>query len=173
MLNERMEKALNEHLNAELYSAYLYMAMSADFQDKNLPGFAHWMAIQAQEEMVHAQKFYKFILDRGGRVTLLPIEGPRATWESVQAAFKAGYGHEQLISSKIHDLYALAEELRDYPTRVFLHWFIDEQVEEEATADEWVKKIQRVEHDPSGLYAADQEASTRVFDLALALNPPK
>lgn len=170
MLKERIEAALNKQLQEELFSAYLYMAMSADFEDKNLPGFANWMANQAQEEMLHARKFYKFILDRGGKVKLMALDEPQAEWPSVTAAYEAALNHERHISQCIHDLYALAEEERDYPTRVFLHWFIDEQVEEEATADEWVEKVKRVESDPSGLFAVDQEAGTRQLDLSAALN---
>ncbi len=172
MLNERIEAALNDQINEELFSAYLYMAMSADFQAKNLPGFASWMANQAQEEMMHARKFYKFVLDRGGKINLKAIAQPQSTWPSVTAAYEAGLEHERHISKCIHDLYGLSEELKDYPTRVFLHWFIDEQVEEEATSEEWVEKVRRVENDPSGLFAVDKEASLRAFDLAAALAGP-
>lgn len=171
MLNARVEEALNKQLNEELFSAYLYLAMSADFQGKNLPGFASWMAIQAQEEISHAQKFYNFILDRGGKVQLQAIAQPQSEWASPSAAYSAGLTHERHISACIHNLYAVAEEEKDYPTRVFLHWFIEEQVEEEATAEEWVEKVKRVENDPSGLFSVDKEAATRTFDLALAFGP--
>lgn len=171
MLKPKIEAALNQQLNEELFSAYLYVAISADFQDKNLPGFASWMSKQAQEEMAHAKKFYDFIIDRGGKVRLQAIAQPQSEWASPSAAYEAGLIHERHISECIHDLYALAEEERDYPTRVFLHWFIEEQVEEEATAEEWVEKVKRVESDPSGLFAVDKEAGARVFDLALAFGP--
>mgnify|MGYP002641075902 CR=1 FL=1 len=171
MLKARVEEALNQQLNEELFSAYLYQAMSADFQRKNLPGFASWMSIQAQEEMAHARKFYKFILDRGGKVQLKAIAQPQAEWSSPSAAFAAGLTHERHISECIHNLYAVSEEERDYPTRVFLHWFIEEQVEEEATSEEWGEKVKRVENDPSGLFAVDKEAATRTFDLVLAFGP--
>jgi ferritin len=171
MLKPKLEAALNQQLNEELFSAYLYLAMSADFQNKNLPGFASWMSNQAQEEMSHAQKFYAFILDRGGKVQLQAIAQPQSEWASPSAAFEAGLNHERHISECIHNLYALAEEERDYPTRVFLHFFIEEQVEEEATAEEWVEKVKRVENDPSGLFSVDKEAGTRTFDLALAFGP--
>ncbi len=171
MLKANLEAALNKQLNEELFSAYLYMAMSADFEAKNLPGFASWMSNQAQEEMAHARKFYAFILDRGGKVQLQAIGQPQAEWASPSAAFSAGLTHERHISECIHNLYALAEEERDYPTRVFLHWFIEEQVEEEATAEEWVEKVKRVEADPSGLFSVDKEAGSRTFDLAVAFAP--
>ena len=169
MFDERMEAALNKQLNAETYSAYLYQSMAAWFEDRNLPGFANWMNNQAMEEMIHARKFYRFILDRGGRVKLSAIEGPRIEWDSPTEIFDETLKHERVVSSLIHDLYALSEELKDYPTRVFLHWFIDEQVEEEATADEWLQKVRRVENSPSGLFQVDQEAALRVFDIAAAL----
>jgi ferritin len=173
MLDERMEAALNKQLNAEMYSAYLYQSMAAWFEDQNLPGFANWMNNQVMEELMHSRKFYRFILDRGGRVLLAPIEGPRTEWESVTEVFSETLKHERVVSSLIHDLYGLSEELKDYPTRVFLHWFIDEQVEEEATSDEWLQKVRRVENSPSGLFQVDQEAALRAFDIGTALAGPE
>ena len=165
MLDERMEKALNEQVNAEMYSAYLYLAMSADFETKNLPGFAGWMKAQAQEEMMHAMKLYNFIIDRGGKANLLPIDGPQQTWESPSAAYGAALKHEEYITGRINDLYTLANDIRDQATRVFLHWFIDEQVEEEKTAGEWYQKVKMVEQAPGGLYLVDREAAQRVVNL--------
>jgi len=170
MLSKKMEAALNAQINAEMFSSYLYLSMSSWFEDQSLPGFAHWMKNQAQEEMVHGMKIYQYVLDRGGRVKLEAIDAPETEWESAKAVFQAVLDHERKVTGMINDLYGLSEELRDYATRVFLHWFIDEQVEEEATADEWLQKVTRVENSPSGLFQVDREAASRIFDLAGALS---
>jgi ferritin len=163
MLKDKMLVALNDHMNAEMYSSYLYLAMAAYFESKNLKGFANWMTVQAQEEDLHAKKFYAFINERGGRVKLKRIDEPTFEWESPLAAFEAAYGHECLISDKIHKLVDLARKLSDHPTDNFLQWFVAEQVEEESTADDIVKQLKLVGNEGHGLFMIDRELGQRVF----------
>ena len=166
MLPEKIEKALNEQLNAEMYSAYLYLAMSAYFEDVNLRGFANWMRVQFQEEQVHALKFYDFINERGGRVMLKAIEPPPIEWDTPLAAFEATYQHEQKVTGLINNLVDLALEAHDHATYTFLQWFVTEQVEEEDSAHEVVQKIKLVGDAQGGLFMLDRELGQRTF------NPP-
>lgn len=163
MLNKKIEAALNKQLNAELYSAYLYLSMSACFQSTNLPGFANWMRIQAQEELVHAMKFYDFINERGGRVQLKPVEGPPMDWSSPIDVFENTYKHEQKVTGLINDLVNLAVKEGDHATNIFLQWFVTEQVEEEASADEVVQKLKLMGDASGGLFMLDREMGQRVF----------
>ena len=161
-----MEKALNEQVQAELYSAYLYMAMSAHFESVNLAGFANWFSIQAQEEYFHAKKFYDYIIERGGKITLLPIDGPPNEWKTPISAFEDGYKHEQLVTSRINALVDLSIELKDHATTAMLQWFVSEQVEEEANASGILEKIKLAGPEGSGLFMIDNELSQRIFDAA-------
>jgi ferritin len=136
MVKKKIEAALNKQLNAELYSSYLYLSMSAYFQSINLPGFANWMRVQTQEELVHAMKFYDFINERGGRVMLQKIDSPPTKWASPLNVFESAYKHEQKVTGLINDLVNLAVGEKDHATNIFLQWFVTEQVEEEASADE-------------------------------------
>ncbi len=163
MIKEKMQEALNAQLNMEVYSSYLYLAMSAYFRDINLGGFASWMRVQAQEELVHAMKFFDFINERGGRVVLKPVEGPQTEWESPLAAFEATYGHEQRITGLINDLVELALGEHDHATNIFLQWFITEQIEEEDSANEVVQKIKLIGDAKGGLFMLDQELGQRIF----------
>ena len=163
MLNQRMEDALNEQHNAELYSGYLYLAMSAWFQSINLSGFAAWMRVQAQEELVHAMKFYDYINERGGRVTLKTIDGPPSEWDSPLAAFEGAYAHEQKVTGMINGLVDLAREEHDHATEIFLQWFVSEQVEEEDSANEVVQKIKLMGEASGGLFMLDRELGQRTF----------
>lgn len=135
MIPKNIEQRFNEQINAELYSAYLYFAMEAWFVAENYPGFGGWMRAQAIEEMSHAMKFYDFINDRGGRVELQAIGKPEADFASPVGIFEKVLAHERHVTSLIHGLVKLADDEGDYPSRVFLQWFVTEQVEEEATAD--------------------------------------
>lgn len=164
-ISKRMEEALNAQINAETFSGYLYLSMSAYFEDKNLPGFASWMKCQAQEELFHAMKLYNFVVERGGRITLAAIEAPETEWASTTAVFEATLAHEELVTSLINKLVVLAREENDQAAEVFLHWYVNEQVEEEATADEWLQKVKMVESNPGAMYFVDREAATRVFTL--------
>ncbi len=166
MLDKRMEDALNDQVNAEFFAAYLYLAMSAYFESKSLPGVAQWLQIQYREELTHAQRIYLHIVERGGRVKLKALEEPPVEWDSPLAAFEAAYGHETKVTGMINDLISLADELKDHASRSFLMWFVDEQVEEEASADEIVQKMKLVGSDSAGLFMVDQEMSKRVY------NPP-
>jgi ferritin len=144
MLSKAIQKALNEQLNAELYSSYLYLSMSAYFEAANLPGFAHWMRVQAREEEGHGMKFYEHIVDRLGRVKLQAVECPPAEWDSPLAAFEAALEHERLVTGRIDDLVKLACKEVDNAAAAFLQWFVTEQVEEEAQADKVVRQLERI-----------------------------
>lgn len=163
MISKKLQDALNDQLNAELYSSYLYLSMSAYFQSANLAGFAGWMRIQAQEELVHVMKFYDYIGERGGKVTLGAVDGPPTEWKSPLAAFEQAYAHEQMVTGRINDLVNLAIDERDHATNGFLQWFVTEQVEEEATADAVVQKLKLIGDDGGGMFMVDQEMGARVF----------
>ena len=161
MLTKKMEKALNEQLNAELYSAYLYLAMSAWFESQNLPGLAGWMRIQHREETSHAMKFFKFVAERRGRVTLSAIEEPAKEWKSPLAAFEAAFEHEQYITGRIGDLVNLASAEKDHATSTFLQWFVNEQVEEESSVDSIIQKLKMAEKAPAAMLMLDQVLGQR------------
>lgn len=163
MIQERMEQALIRHLNAEIYSAYLYGAMSSYFLSVNLPGFANWMRVQVQEEMLHATKFYDFIHARGGRVILKAIEEPPAQWASSLDAFEAALAHERKVTGLINTLVDLAVEAKDHATQIFLQWFVTEQVEEEDNAQQIIQKINLMGDAKGSLYMLDRELAQRVF----------
>jgi ferritin len=163
MINEKIQDAFNDQLNAELYSSYLYLAMAAYFQSLNLEGFANWMRCQAQEEIVHAMKFYNFINERAGRVLLSAIEGPPASWDSPLAAFEDAYRHEEKISGLINTLVDLAIQEKDHAANAFLQWFVNEQVEEESSVDAVVHQLKLAGDQGSGLFMIDRELATRVF----------
>jgi ferritin len=158
-----MQDALNAQINAEVYSAYLYWSMSAYFESANLPGFANWMRVQAQEEMIHAMKFYDFVNDRGGRVMLTQIKAPASQWQSPLAAFEAAYKHEQTVTGRINKLVDLALREKDHAANAFLQWFVNEQVEEEASADAVIQKLKLTADAPGGLFMVDKEMGARVF----------
>jgi ferritin len=163
MINEKMVKVLNEQVNAELYSAYLYLAMEAYFRHKNLVGFANWMRVQIQEEMFHATKFYDFINQRNGRAEMDAITKPPVDWPTPLAVFEASYKHEQSVTERINKLMDLAQNQKDHATVSFLKWFIDEQVEEEANVDAVVQKLKFVQDNPAGMFMIDNELAQRVF----------
>jgi len=163
MISKKMEEALNGQVNAELYSAYLYLSMESYFKSLNLNGFANWMRVQTQEEVAHAMKIYDFINERGGRVTLKPIEGPQTEWDSPLAVFEAVYVHEQKVTGLINDLVDLAIKEKDHATNTFLQWFVSEQVEEESSADEVVQQLKMMENAPGGMFMLDRELGQRVF----------
>ncbi len=161
MLSSKMQKALNDQINAELHSAYIYLSMSAYFHSVDLTGFATWMNAQAQEEVAHAMKIYEHIADRGGRIKLDAINGPPIEWESPMAAFDAAYKHEQHITGLIHKIAELAVEEKDYAVKNLMDWFVDEQVEEEATASEIVEQLKLIGKDGPGLLMLDRELGQR------------
>ena len=160
-MDKKTEKAFNEHLNAEFFSSYLYLAMANYFADANLEGMTSWMLIQTDEERLHAMKFLDFINDRGGRVVLEQIDKPKTEWESPLDAFREAYAHEQLISRKINELIDLAIKENDHAANTFLQWFVSEQVEEEAAAQAIVGKLELIKDNPMGLLMIDQQLGQR------------
>ncbi len=143
-ISKNIQDAINDQINFELYSGYIYLSMATWLEEQNLAGMAKWMAMQAEEEYEHAMRFYKFVFDRGGRVTMKPIEGPQTEWESPLAAFEDAYEHEKKVSKLIYDIGEMAEKEGDKATQSFLKWFYDEQVEEEeqtARIRDLLKKI--------------------------------
>ena len=168
MLSKKMQAAINTQINKEIYSAYLYLSMAAYCESINLKGFASWMTVQVQEELSHAQKFFNYLPERGGNVILQPIDGPETEWDSPQALFEHVYEHEQFVTSLINGLVKLAREEEDYATESFLKWFIDEQVEEEASASEVVEKIKLAGDRGGGLFMLDKDLGARVFTPPVA-----
>ena len=162
MISPKMQKALNSHLNEEFYSSYLYLSMAAYFEAKNLKGFANWMRLQSAEEQMHGMKFFNFILQKGGKVTLAEITAPKIEWKSIPEVFADTLKHEQKISGLINKLVEVAMTEKDYATNTFLQWFVTEQVEEEANVEEIVKKIEMIGDNKSGLYMLDNELGARV-----------
>jgi ferritin len=163
MLSDKMAQALNEQVNKEFYSAYLYLAMAAYFSDTGLSGFAQWMRSQAQEEVFHAMKFHDFVLERGAAATLKAIAEPQASWKSSLEAFENALEHERFVTKSIDELVAVAEKEKDNASRIFLQWFVTEQVEEEDSVGEVVNKLKLIGKDGSGLYMLDRELGSRVF----------
>ena len=161
MLSKKMETAINKQINAELYSGYMYLAMSSYFASINLPGFAGWMKAQAGEELGHAMKFFGTVIERGGRATLDAVDKPPVKWASPLAAFEAVYEHEVKVTGLINKLAELAAAENDHATGVFLQWFITEQVEEEASADAVVQKLKMIKEAPGGLFMLDRELGQR------------
>ncbi len=161
MMSEKLNKAMNEQINAEMYSAYLYLSMASWLEDENFPGMASWMKAQAQEEMEHAMKFYEFINDRRHKVNLLPIEGPKTSWNSPQEAFEDSFEHEKYVTSRIHALMEIAREEKDYAAEAFLQWFVTEQVEEEAAVDAILSRMQAMGDSKHGMFMLDHELGKR------------
>lgn len=161
MLTQKMLEAMNEQIRKEFESAYIYLGMAAYFDAKNLPGFAHWMKIQFEEELAHTFKIYDFVNDRGEHVSLGGVAKPTSDYESPLAAFQAALKHEQHISKSIHDLYDLADAEKDHASQQFLHWFIEEQVEEEKNAEEIVETLTMVEGNPQAILMLDRELGQR------------
>jgi len=168
MLNSKIEDLLNKHLNYELYSSYLYLAMAAYFDGLDLKGFSNWMRIQVQEEMSHVVKFYDYILERDGKVRLSSIEGPPTEWDSPVAAFTETLAHEQSVTERINSIVKSAIEENDFATHTFLQWFITEQVEEEATARDVLQKVKMIGDSGDGLFLIDRELGQRVFNAPAA-----
>ena len=162
MISTKMQDALNKQLNEELFSSYLYLSMAAYFEEKNLKGFAHWFRIQNQEENMHGMKFFNFIVQKGGKVSLKQIETPKTDWNSILEVFTDSLKHEQKISGLINLLTELSMNEKDYATHTFLQWFITEQVEEEANVHELIQKLEMIGDNKSGLYLLDNELRSRV-----------
>ena len=160
-MEPKINEALNRQIKEEFYSSYLYLSMAAYLESLGLRGFAHWMEMQAKEELGHAMKIYKFVVERGGRVKLFDIQQPPVEWESPLQTFEEALKHEQYITSKINGLMSLAREVGDYATEIFLQWFVTEQIEEEASVGEVVEKLKLVKDSPNGLFMIDRELGMR------------
>lgn len=163
MIDEEIERSINDQINAEMYSAYLYLSMAADFAEKNLDGFENWMKTQAQEEMTHAMKFYDYLQERGGRVKLMAIDEPKSEWETPLEAFEDAFEHEKYVTKRINDMVDLAEGKKDRATYNMLQWYVDEQVEEEDNAETIVEKLKMIGDNTSALMMFDQKMEQRVF----------
>ncbi len=161
MIREVMQNAINEQITKEIYSSNLYLAMAGYYHSINLNGFANWMRIQAQEEMEHALKFFDYLLDRGGKAVIGQIPAPPAEWIGPLEAFEKAYEHEQYVTDSINKLADLSIKEGDHATNVLLQWFINEQVEEEATASEIVERLKMVGEDKGGLFMMDNELKGR------------
>ncbi len=163
MLNKRLELEFNKQINAEMYSAYLYLSMSAYLSSINLSGFANWMNIQFQEEQAHAMKFYQYVLDRGGKVTLEKIDAPKIEWDNLIDVFEDVYAHEQHVTGLINNLVNIAYEEKDHASVSELQWFITEQVEEEANVSDILDQLKMVNGEGAGLFILDREMKARSF----------
>ena len=161
MIGKTMQDAMNEQINKELFSSYLYLSMVAHFESKNLAGFAHWMRIQEAEEREHAMKFYEFIIERGGQVVLKAIEAPATQWNSNLELFREVATHEARVTASINALYELALAEKDYPAQVMLQWFINEQVEEEKNAAEIVANLELIEERGTAVLMLDHRLAKR------------
>jgi len=163
MLSKKMEAALNEQLNKEIYSAYLYMSMSAYSTHIGLKGFANWFMVQYQEEMMHAMKFYDYINDQGSQVKLMAIDAPPTEFTSPLDMFEKTLKHEQFVTKRINDLVDLAIKEKDHATNIFLQWFVTEQIEEEANDNDVIAKLKLVGKKGDALLMLDKELAARVF----------
>ncbi len=162
-MNEKIQKAINEQINKELYSAYLYLSMGGYFESVGLPGFANWMKAQFHEEQFHAFKMFEFVTGRGGRVELGAIDAPPAKWDSPLAVFEEVCAHEAKVTGYINDLVDLAIAEKDHAANNMLQWFVSEQVEEEATVGEIRDKLKLIGNEGGGLFMMDREFSSRTF----------
>jgi len=160
-MNNEVLTEFNRQIQEELYSGYLYLAMAADFESKSLNGFAQWLKMQAKEEFEHAMRFYKHIIERGREIEFDSLKKPPKSWKSPLDAFKAAYSHEQHITGRINFLLELCQKKKDYPGAQMLQWFVDEQVGEEAQADEVVQKLMMVEGNKAAIYMLDKEMGQR------------
>ena len=169
MISPKIQDAINAQINAELWSAYLYLAMGMHFESEGRAGIANWFRIQFKEEQAHAEIFINYLSSRGGRVVLKPIDAVPESWESPLAAFEATLAHEQKVTALINNLYALAEAEHDYATRGKLDWFVSEQVEEEETATNFIERLKLIGNDGLALYMLDQELASRVYNVPAPL----
>ena len=164
MIKQKVEAALNEQMKKEFYSSYLYLSMAAHFESLNFNGFAHWMRIQSQEEYGHAVKIFQHLTERSGKVVLQQIDPPPSRWDSPKRVFEDAYQHEQKVTQSISDLVELSKAEKDHPTEICLQWFVKEQVEEEAAAQEIVQKLQLIGDEGGALFILDSELGKRMPD---------
>lgn len=163
MLSEKLVEAINTQITWELYSAHLYLSMAAFCAAEDLPGFVNFFKVQAEEEKFHAMKFFDFLTERDGRIRLKGLDAPPVDFDSLLAVFEKAYEHEQFVTGRIYNLMDIATDEREHATISFLKWFVDEQMEEESTFSGLIKKLRRVQNDPTGLYDLDAQLAARVF----------
>jgi ferritin len=162
-MNKRLEQAINEQINAEIWSAYLYLSMSAHFGAQGFSGFANWFKIQWQEELTHAMKFFDYLIERGSKPELKPIKEVPTKWDSPLHAFEETLKHEREVTRLINNLMDIAIEEKDHAAKGMLQWFVDEQVEEEANAQEIIDTLKLINGNGNGLFMLDRELKQRVF----------
>lgn len=160
-LSNKLERVLNDQINLELCSAYAYLGMAAYFERTAFTGFGKWMEVQSKEELGHANRFFKYIVERGGKVTLQAIPEPKSDYKSPLDVFRASLGHEQKVSASICAIYELAGDEKDFATLSFLKWFLDEQVEEERNVGDVLAKLELIGDNRGALYQVDQQAGRR------------
>lgn len=173
MLSKTLEKAINDQINAEMWSAYLYLSMSAYCYSIGQPGFGNWYNVQFQEEQDHAKILFNYVVRRGGRVILQPIAAVPAEWAGLKDVVKATLAHEQKVTALIDGLYAQASAENDYATTSALRWFVDEQVEEEENAQEIIDHLEMIKDNGYGLYMLDKELGERTYSPATPLKESK
>jgi len=161
MISNSMQKAINEQINKEFYSSYLYLSMAAFFENKNLPGFAKWMHIQVGEEHGHGMKLFKHLQERGGKIELKAIAAPEIDWKTNLDVFKQVQEHEAAVTASINALYELALKEKDYPAQVVLQWFITEQVEEEKNAADIVQQLELIAANGTAVLMLDHQLGKR------------
>ncbi|MGE4544530.1 MAG: ferritin [Pedobacter sp.] len=170
MLSQNLQDAMNEQMKNEFFSAYLYKAMAAYFEAEDLPGFAHWMRMQALEELCHGEKFFNYLCEAGARAVMLAIDAPQADYESPLEVFDYSLKHEQFVSDRINQLMTLAKQESNHATEIFLQWFVTEQIEEEASFGLELRKLKRLAGDGRGLLMLDQELGQRTFTQPTGMN---
>jgi ferritin len=163
MISQKMNDAINTQIAAEFYSAHLYLGMAAYLESIDLPGFANWMRVQYQEERFHAEKFFDHIIERDGRAVLRPFDAPPLEWKSALDAFEEAYKHEQKVTSLINNLVDIASAEKDHASYSFLQWYVNEQVEEEASVKTIVQQLKLLGDSRGGLFMMDRELGTRTF----------
>ncbi len=169
MLGKKIEEAINAQINAEMWSAYLYLSMAAWCHANGNPGMGNWFEVQFKEEQDHAQIFFNYVISRGGKVTLSPIDAVPTEWKSLLDVFESTLAHEQKVTSLINNLFALTTAENDYATQSMLKWFIDEQVEEEETAQNIIDNLNMIKDNGYGLYMLDKELGARTYTQASPL----
>lgn len=169
MLSKKLHDAINAQINAELWSAYLYLSMSMDAEDKGFKGIANWFFVQFQEEQDHARIFMNYLNSREAKVELKPIEAVQTQWDSVLAMFQKTLEHEKVVTSLINNLFSIATDDKDYASINSLRWFVDEQVEEEESAREMIAAVEAVEGNKYGMYMLDKELAARTYTQASPL----
>ncbi|MFA7493963.1 MAG: ferritin [Proteiniphilum sp.] len=163
MISKKLETAINKQINTELWSGYLYLSMSVHFAHKGLPGFANWFKVQFKEEQDHAHKLMNYLISKGNRVELQPIDGVDTSWDSLLHAFEATLEHERVVTSLINDLVAISRKENDFATENMLQWFVSEQVEEEETAQGMIDGLRLIGDNGFGIYTMDKELSKRSY----------